>query len=74
MDAEIFTHIKLQTLREFSRVCQNLTSLESCQGRKRFGIETRVFEAKTTIHGVSCEFQRLLFDIVLILDNQQRRL
>jgi hypothetical protein len=65
-----FTYIKLQTLRKLSRVRQNLASLERRQSRKWLGIEARVFETKTTIHRVGCKFQRLLFDVVLTLDNQ----
>jgi len=66
----LIIYIKLQALRKLSRVCQYFASLESRQRRKWLGIEARVFESKTTIHGVGREFQRLLFDIVLNLENQ----
>ena len=44
---------------------QDLSSLKCRKGSERTGVESRVFEAETSVHTVGSELEGLLLDVVL---------
>lgn len=44
---------------------QDFSTLECREGGEGTGVESRIFEAKTSVHTVGSELERLLLDIVL---------
>jgi len=61
------SHIKLETFRELSGVCQDFTAFERSQSRQWLRVEARVLEPETSIHAVRGELQRHLLDVILWL-------